>query len=102
MKQQVSAFLDRFISSYLLLIAGVTPLLFLNLTTEFFDTPKLLFLAISVFVLYLLWALSWVLKGKVVVSRTPLDIPMLLFLAAILTSTFFSIARFVSIFGHLH
>jgi hypothetical protein len=77
MKNQITAYLDHAITFLLLLLAGLTPVLFLNSTTEFFEMPKLILLSVSVILLFGLWIFSWILKGKVVITRTPLDIPLL-------------------------
>jgi O-antigen ligase len=100
MRQQISAFIDSSITFLLLLVAGVTPLLFLNLTTEFYEMPKLAFLVVTTTVLLGLWFFSWILKGRIAVTRTPLDIPLLALLAVILLSTFFSTSRITSIYGN--
>jgi O-antigen ligase len=100
MRHQLTAFIDSAITFLLLTVAGVTPLLFLNLTTEFYEMPKLAFLVVTTTLLMLLWFFSWVLKGKITVTRTPLDIPLLSLLAVVLLSTFFSTSRIISIYGN--
>lgn len=100
MRQHISAYLDNALTFILLIVAGVTPILFLNQTTEFFEMPKLVFLVVSTILLLGLWIFSWILKGKVSITRTPLDIPLLLLLGIILTSTFFSATRFAAIYGN--
>lgn len=100
MRQQFSAFFDSAITILLLLVAGITPLLFLNLTTEFYEMPKLIFLIVSTVLLIGLWFASWIAKGKIAVTRTPLDIPLLVLLAIILLSTFFSPSRVISVYGN--
>jgi O-antigen ligase/Tfp pilus assembly protein PilF len=101
MRHQIAANLDRAITTLLLVVVGLTPILFLNFTTEFYETPKLIFLVVSTLVLILLWSVSWIVKGKVSLTRTPLDIPLIILLVIILISTFFSGSRYVSIFGNL-
>ena len=100
MKQQLSAYLDNTITVLLFLVAGLTPLLFLNLTTEFFEMPKLTFLVVMTILLTGLWMFSWIIKGKVVITRTPLDLPLILLLAIILISTYFSATRYPAIYGN--
>ena len=46
MKKQLGGFIDNAISFLILAVAGLTPLLFLNKTTEFFEMPKLIFLVV--------------------------------------------------------
>ncbi len=82
-------------------IAALTPLIFSNLTTEFFEIPKLIFLVVSVLLLLALWSVSWVVQGKVVITRTPLDLPLILILAVVLLSTLFSPTTNPAIFGNI-
>src|SRR5262245_11948502 len=100
MKKQLSALVDNAISFLLLLVAGLTPLLFLNQMTEFYEMPKLVFLVVSTMLLLGLWIFSWILKGKVQITRTPLDIPLLLLVGIIVVSTFFSVSKFQAIYGN--
>src|SRR3954462_9778353 len=98
MRNQITAFLNIAIFGIVVAVAALIPLLFSNLTTEFFETPKIILLVAAVLVLLTLWGVSWVVEGKVVITRTPLDLPLLLILAIILLSTFFSATRAVAIF----
>jgi len=99
MKNNLTVFVDKVIESLLLLVAGVTPFLFLNKTTEFYEMPKFIFLLVMTVLLAGLTIFSWILKGKVAINRTPLDAPLLGFLAIILISTFFSGTRYQAIYG---
>ena len=99
MRKHLTAYIDNAISLLLLIVAGLTPLLFFNQTTEFFEMPKLAFLIVMTLLLYGLWIFSCILKGKVAITRTPLDIPFLVLLGVILLSTYFSASRYASIYG---
>lgn len=100
MRNHLSSYVDSAITILLLIVAGLTPVLFLNQTTEFFEMPKLVFLAVSTLLILGLWIFSWILKGKVVITRTPLDIPLLALMVVILVSTFFSSSQFISVYGN--
>lgn len=100
MKNNIAAILNSSITTLLLVVAGLTPLLFLNQTTEFFEMPKMVFLLVSTVVLLGLWIASWIVKGKVEITRTPLDIPLLVLLAIVLLSTYFSDTRYSAIYGN--
>lgn len=102
MRQQLSAYLDNIITYSIYLIAGLTPLIFLNLTTEYFEMPKLLFLVVATSIILGLWIFSWIVKGKVVITRTPLDLPLLLLLVIVLISTYFNLPKsgFPVIYGN--
>lgn len=98
--KQFTGQLENIITGLLLLVAGVTPLLFLNQTTEFYEMPKLVFLVVATTILYGLWIFSWIMKGKVVITRTPLDFPLFLLLLVVIGSTFFSATRYPAIYGN--
>ncbi len=101
MRNQLSAYLNQGINVIFLLTLALIPLVFVPFTTEFFETPKLIFLAAVVLILLLLWSLSWILDGKVSLTRTPLDLPLLLLLIVVLLSTFFSETRYISALGNM-
>lgn len=98
--KHLAGYVDNITSVLLFVVAGLTPLFFLNQTTEFYDMPKLVFLIVSTIVLLGLWIFSWILKGKIVITRTPLDIPLIFLLIVVLASTYFSTTRFASIYGN--
>lgn len=100
MRNKIALYVDQLINLLLLVVAGLTPLLFLNKTTEFFEMPKLAFLVISSILLLGLWIFSWIVKGKVVITRTPLDIPLIVLLVVVIASTYFSLTRPASIYGN--
>lgn len=100
MRQQLSAYLDQAITGVLLLVVGLTPIIFASFTTEYYEMPKLIFLVEALLVLILLWSLSWLINGRVSLTRTPLDLPLLMLLVVVLLSAFFSQSRFISIFGN--
>lgn len=100
MRQRFSDYLDKIITLLLLVVAGLTPLIFVNLTTEFFDMPKLAFLLIATIIILGLWIFSWIVKGKVVITRTPLDIPLLILLVVVIASAYFSISKNTVIYGN--
>jgi tetratricopeptide (TPR) repeat protein len=99
MKNQLSSIVDGITYVILLAVAAFIPLLFLNSTTEFYDMPKLIFLIAATVALLGLSIFSWIVKGKITISKTPLDIPLILFLAVILISSFFSGTKLQAIYG---
>jgi tetratricopeptide (TPR) repeat protein/O-antigen ligase len=100
MQHKIALYLDHAISILVMAVAGLTPLFFLNKTTEFFEVPKLVFLVVAVLVLYGMWIFSWILKGKVTVTRTPLDVSMLFLLGVVVVSTILGPAKYAAIFGN--
>lgn len=100
MRERIYSYLDNGITGALLLIAGITPLFFINQTTEFFEIPKLALLIFTTVILVGLWIFSWILKGKISISRTPLDLALIFLLIAVIISAFFSPTRLISIYGN--
>lgn len=100
MRHNLAGYIDTIITFLLLAVAGITPLLFLGQTTEFFETPKLIFLVVTTLVLLGLWIFSWILKGKVTITRTPLDFPLLALLVVVVISAYFSATRPAAILGN--
>lgn len=69
-------------------------------TLELFEFNKMWFVfGISLLILFL-WFSKVILSGKVVIKRTPLDIPILLFLLSQFISTIFSLDPHVSWWGY--
>lgn len=76
------------------------PLFFLPLTEEFFEYNKQYLLWLIVPIIFILWIISTIKPNKkIVLKRTPLDIPILTFLIIITMSAIFSVDRFSSFFG---
>lgn len=100
MRDQIISYLDNATTFLLLAIAGLTPLLFFNQTTEFFEMPKLIFLLVATTVALGLWIFSWIMKGKISISRTPLDVSLLVLLVTVLASTYFSVTKSSAIYGN--
>lgn len=100
MRNNFSAIIKNVTFGILVAITALTPLLFTSFTTEFFEIPKIVFLSVAVLVLVVLWSFSWVLEGKVIITRTLLDIPLLLLSLVVLISTTLSDTRYVSILGN--
>lgn len=101
MRTEISKQLNNLTTIIFLAVAALTPLIFATLTTDFYETPKLVFLLVAVSLLLLIKGVSWVMGGKVSITRTPVDVPLLLFLAVVLISTFISPLRYISLFGNL-
>lgn len=100
MRQQLAAYLNNVIFGALLAVVVLVPLSFTPLTTEFFETPKIILLILAVLILSVVWSLNWIVEGKVIITRTPLDLSLVLLLIVVLVSTFLSESRNVAIFGN--
>lgn len=96
----ITAYINKAISWIIIATAAIIPLLFLDKTSEFYEMPKIIFLIGTVIVLLILWSINWIIQGKVVITKTPLDLPLLLLLLIIIASTFLSDSKFVAIYGN--
>ncbi len=100
MRNRLALYLDYAITFLLFIVAGLTPLVFFNQMTEFYEMPKMVFLVVSTVLLLGLWIFSWIVKGRVVITRSPLDWPLIFLLIVVLISTYFSNSRYEAIFGN--
>ncbi|HXS14584.1 MAG TPA: tetratricopeptide repeat protein [Candidatus Saccharimonadales bacterium] len=89
--------ISHIISKVLLFVWGLTfllfPVFFSTLTTDPFTLPKEALLAFVVLLSLLLWGAKMLLDKQVKLRRTPFDIPVLLFGAALLLSSLFAVNR---------
>ncbi len=85
--------------SFILLFL-VTPLLFTSKTSELFEYNKMMFVYGLTIVVCGLWLLKMVSLKELIFKRTPLDIPIALFLLSQILSTIFSIDPHTSIWGY--
>jgi O-antigen ligase len=75
------------------------PLVWLPVTSELFEFNKMILVYFGASVVLTAWLFKSVNDGAFTLKRTSLDIPILLFLAANIAATVFSIDRHSSIFG---
>ncbi|MBU4421895.1 tetratricopeptide repeat protein [Candidatus Parcubacteria bacterium] len=96
---KASRFLDRLIALCIYGVVGVVPLFFLPVTAEAVEFNKQFLL----YFLVILGIIAWVIKGiitkKLVIRRTPLDIPLLLIIATMLIASIASKNRYLSFWG---
>ncbi len=100
MKDFLDSYFGLIFKAGLVVIILSSFFLFSNLTTEFYDTPKFIMLTIFTGALLILTTLKYTLNNKVVLIRTPLDIPLLLLLAVGIVSTILSPSPYVSLLGN--
>lgn len=101
MNQKITAYINNIFQVVFLGLALILPLFFWNLTSEFYETPKLLLLTIVTLILLALWVVKFVVGGRVIITRTALDLPFLLLLLSLIVSTFFAASRHVAILGNI-
>jgi tetratricopeptide (TPR) repeat protein len=80
-------------------LAFLVPVFFLPTTTEFFQFNKLALVASLTILLLVLWAIRIVLGQRMEITRSSLDIPLLIFTGVVALSTIFSIQKSFSIYG---
>ncbi len=78
----------------------ITPLIMTKTTSELFEFNKMLFIYTSTVLIAFFWFLKMVINTKIILKKTPLDIPILIFFLSQLISTIISIDRHTSIFGY--
>ncbi len=78
----------------------VTPLIMSKSTSELFEFNKMLFIYISTVLIIFFWLLKMVIYKKIILKKTPLDIPILIFFLSQLISTIVSIDIHTSVFGY--
>ncbi len=69
-------------------------------TSEVFEFNKMLLVYILTILIAAAWMANWITQKKITIRRTPLDIPILLFLASQILSTIFSIDTHTSLWGY--
>lgn len=99
MKENFVRFSYDLIFVFIAVSAFLLPLAFLPTTTEFFDFNKFTIIFTLTLAGLLIWALRMVVERKASFTRTPLDIPLLVFLAIIFIASYASIDQFSSLFG---
>lgn len=82
------------------LLFFLTPLVMYPATSEIFEFNKMLFIYASTTLIVFFWALKMILNRKIILKKTPLDVPIILFVSSLVLSTTFSIDVHTSIFGY--
>lgn len=100
MKEILNTYSNLVFKVGLILVILSTLFLFTNLTTETYDTPKFLALTLFTAILLVFLTLKFTLNNKVVLTRSPLDIPLLLLLTVGIVSTILSPAPYVATLGN--
>lgn len=80
-------------------LAFLTPLFFLPITSEFYQFNKQALVVGVTTLLLVLWGVKMGIEGKMRITRTPVDLAIILFGIAFILSAIFSVDRYVSIAG---
>ena len=100
MKENFLKLSENIVFLLVALAAVCAPLFFLPTTAEFFEFNKFTALLIITVAGLLIWAARMVLEKRAVFTRTPLDVPLLVFTAVVFVASASSIDNFISIIGH--
>ncbi|NIT04157.1 hypothetical protein GTO10_04510, partial [Candidatus Saccharibacteria bacterium] len=82
---------ENIIEYTLYIVVFLVPLIWLPVTSELFEFNKMILVYFGTSVVFTAWLFKSVNDGAFTLKRTPLDIPILLFLAANIAATIFSI-----------
>src|SRR6266403_944474 len=93
-------FLNKIIAYSFYFMFLLVPLVFAGNTSELFEFNKMWLTFGLTTIIGLCWFSKMILQGRVTIQRTPLDIPILLFLASQIISTIFSLDQHVSWWGY--
>ncbi len=100
MKSARISIVDFFIKTGFFLLFFLVPLLLTPLNYELFEYNKMMATYILATMIISSWVIKMVSQKQILIRRTPLDIPLLLFLLSQVISTVFSIDTHVSLFGY--
>src|SRR3989338_374632 len=92
--------LDRIITYSFYLLFFLTPLFWSSSNYELFEFNKMILVYGFTVIIVGAWLLKTINEKKLTIKRTPLDIPLLLFLGANILSTIFSMDPHTSIWGY--
>jgi len=85
-------------AAFVLIFLGV-PLFFTGLTLQGMAFEKQIFFYFITLIGFFAWILKGILQGKIIIKKTPLDIPILIFLAVMLINGIFSVNKWNSFLG---
>ncbi|MBI4040110.1 O-antigen ligase family protein [Candidatus Daviesbacteria bacterium] len=82
------------------ILLALTPFIWLPFTSELFEFNKMMLVYLLTATIFSFWLIKMIGQKKLLVKRTPFDIPILLFLLANCLSTLFSIDQHTSVWGY--
>lgn len=100
MNASLSKLLQNIITWIFVFLFSVTPLFFLTVNEELFEFNKMILVYGCATLILTSWLIKMVIDKRLIWRRTPLDIPILLFLGSQLLSTIFSLHPRTSFFGY--
>jgi putative inorganic carbon (HCO3(-)) transporter len=92
--------MSKIIRQLFYILFFVTPLVLWPFTSEVFEFNKMMFVYLMTILIASAWLIKSFLNKKFEIAKTPLDIPILLFLASQIISTIISINPHTSLWGY--
>lgn len=83
-KNEISSYIQTLSLILLCILFVAFPLVVTTVTTDSFILPKQIFLGVSVLLSFILLGVRMITDGKVVIRRTPFDIPLIIFTLVLL------------------
>lgn len=78
----------------------LVPLAFTSITSELFELNKMWLVWVLTIIIGMSWFIKMILQRRILLCRTPLDIPIGIFLLSQIISTIFSLDSHVSLWGY--
>lgn len=100
MSEKIVGWCDGIITKSFYLLFFLVPLILTPYNYELFEYNKMMTTYVLTTFIMTAWVIKMILKKEIKIARTPLDLPLLLFLFSQIISTFFSIDPHVSLFGY--
>jgi O-antigen ligase/Flp pilus assembly protein TadD len=100
MKTSLIKVLNFIIENSFYALFVLIPLILTPLTSELFEFNKMMLTYALTVIIVGSWLIRSVLQGRIKIKRTPLDIPLFLFLFSQIVSTLLSIDRHTSLWGY--
>ena len=97
---KLASYADKTIEYLFYALFFFVPLILWPGTSEAFEFNKMLFVYVLTILISAAWIIKWIDQKKITIRRTPLDIPILLFLLSQVLSTIFSIDTHTSLWGY--
>lgn len=93
-------FFTKTVSYSFYILFFLTPLILTPFNYELFEFNKMTFVYLMTVIITGSWIAKMIITGKIKIKRTPLDIPIILYLLSSILSTIFSIHPYTSLWGY--
>lgn len=96
---KVLIFVEFFLNYFPVALTFLVPIFFLTTFTEYYEYSKFVLFLTGTVLLTAFWVLKLLLRSKVYITKSSLDVPIWLYITVFTLSTFLSINQIDSIFG---